>query len=125
MSAAAKPKRPSRQTVVIYEDIHKKAKAKAEQKKMTLQDYVNEVLLMNIEKDEFLKDYAPSLSLDAMTETSLFIKDARKDRTAEVVIKDSQLVCYLDESNDCDHVHFALALPELGKLNIKRPQKSR
>lgn len=36
-------------------------------------------------------------------------------------MRDSQLICTHDESNNCEHVHFALALPEIGKLKIKQP----
>ncbi|AIF85413.1 hypothetical protein NTE_03385 [Candidatus Nitrososphaera evergladensis SR1] len=118
------PKNPKNAQGVVnvefYKSVYEIAQKAAEAKGKSLKDFVNDIVLMSVEKDEFLKRYAPSLSFAGRTETSLFVKDDMKDRTAEIVIKDSQLICYLDESNDCEHVHFALALPELGTLNIKQ-----
>lgn len=120
-----KPKRKNRQMVKIESTIYERAKKKAADKGVTLQNYVNETLLLNIEKDDFLKDYAPHLYLAAKDDMSLFIRDEKKNRTAEIVIKDKELICYLCEQNDCEHVHFALALPEIALFSFKMPRKSK
>jgi len=46
-------------TVAIEEATYQKVKNKAKEKGLTLVDYVNETLLLNVEKDNFLKNYAP------------------------------------------------------------------
>lgn len=69
-------KRPP--TIAIEEVIYSKVKQKAAEKGAELKRFVNDVLMMVVEKDEFLKQYAPSLSLDGMTEDALHIKDSLK-----------------------------------------------
>ena len=45
---------------------------------------------------------------------------------AEVLLKEGELQCLLDERNDCDHVGFVYSLPELYNMNdeIKVPPRS-
>ena len=108
-------------TVDIARPVYQKISEIAKENNRPIKDFVNELLLMNIEKDNFLKSYAPYLSKAGSHENSLYIKDHNVNRTAEVILKDHTLFCILDNSKNCIHVHFALALPELGKLNIKKP----
>jgi hypothetical protein len=108
-------KRKSRKMVAIEDNIYERAKAHAASKKKDLQKYVNEILFMNLEKDEFLKEWAPNFSA-TVGPNSIYVYDNKEKRTAEVVIKDGKLICFEHESNDCEHIHFALALPELGEV---------
>ncbi len=87
-------------------------------------NFVNELLLMNVEKDAFLRKYAPKLAKVAYEDNILFIKDFELDRTVEIYLRDHHLYCNLDNSKDCVHIHYALALPEVGRLQIRRPSKS-
>ncbi len=108
-------------TVAIEEAIYSKAKAKAEEKGMTLMDYVNEILLLNVEKDEFLKRYAPYIEMINVGQT-LVLRDHKVNKLVEVFLKNNTLYCSLDESGDCMHIHFALAIPEIAKLKFKGPK---
>ncbi len=105
-------------TVAIEQTIYTKAKAKAEEKGLTLQDYVNETLLLNVEKDEFLKRYAPYLEKITVGQT-LVLRDHKINKIIEVFLKNNTLYCSHDESGDCMHIHFALAIPEIAKLKFK------
>ena len=103
--------------VAIMESIYELIKKKAEQKGQPIVQYVNEVLLMNIEKDDFLKTYAPYLSLAGHYENTLLIHDDKLQRNAEIIMRDGKLYCTLHEGEDtCIHIAFALALPEIAKL---------
>ena len=83
--------------------------------------YVNDILMDVLEKDKFLAITMPYYSLAGHDANTLFIKDEKRDRVAEVYLRDSTLYCALDESQDCEHIHFAYAIPEVAKLNIKHP----
>lgn len=48
-------------TVAIKDDVYEKAKNKAAEKGLTLVDYVNETILQSVEKDTFMKTYAPHI----------------------------------------------------------------
>jgi len=121
MSAKASKKRKNRQMIAIpNKELYERAKTKALEKGLTLQAYVNTMLNLNIEKDEFLKHYAPHLSA-TVGEDSIYVKDSKRGgRTAEIVLRDGKLVCYLDEDSDCEHIKFAIALPEIARLHLNK-----
>jgi len=112
-------------TVAIEQEIYALAKDHAEAKGIPLVKFVNDMLLLNIEKDRFLRAYAPKLSFNGIASdgSSLFIRDERLDRTAQVFLRDGHLYCDVDNRQDCEHIHFALALPEVARLNLKKPLK--
>lgn len=83
--------------------------------------FVNDLLGDILDKDEFLQRYAPMLSLEGYSYNCLYIKDAKRQVTAEIYRYDNKIKCTLDESFDCEHVRFALAIPEVAKLGLKKP----
>ena len=105
-------------TVAIKDEIYDKAKAKAAEKGLTLVDYVNDTILQSIEKEAFLKTYAPYLEKISAGDT-IILRDNKIKKIIEVYLKDSKLHCSHDESHDCIHVHYALGLSEVGKLKKK------
>lgn len=108
-------------TVAISEPVYSKAKAKAEARGMTLIDYVNEILLLNVEKDDFLKRYAPYIEAITVGNT-IVLRDHKINKVAEIYMKNGMLYCSHDESNDCMHIHFALALPDVAKIKPRNPK---
>ncbi|SMH71315.1 hypothetical protein [Candidatus Nitrosotalea okcheonensis] len=110
-----KDKQKRKPTVAIEEAIYQKVKSKAKEKGLSLVDYVNETLLLNAEKDDFLKRYAPFLEKISVGET-LILKDHKIGKLVEVYLKQNKMYCTQDEDDDCIHIHFALALPELALL---------
>jgi hypothetical protein len=106
--------------------VHDRAKKRAAEKGMDLQEFVNESVLLNIERDDFLKAYRPNY-VYSVTPQGIFIADKadpNQRESAQVVIENGTLVCWLDHSDDCKHVHFAAAVPEVVKLGLKRPKVS-
>jgi len=112
-------KRPP--TIAIDEALYKRLKERAAQKRIDLQSYANNVLEMNLTKDEFLKMYAPHLSRRDIIDNCLIIWDDMRRKTAEVWLREQNLFCELCQQDDCIHVHFALAIPEVGKLTDINP----
>ena len=109
-------------TVEIFKDTYDTMKSTAEKMRWNTKEYINSVLAEALERDKFLQAYAPYLSKVAYQENILFIRDAKKNKTAEVFLKDRALYCGLCESKDCVHIHYAFVLPEVAKLFLKRPR---
>ena len=81
--------------------------------------FINELLYNIIEKDEFLKNYAPFLSEEGCTKDILYIKDFKENKTAEIKLNgDNKLFCSLCKSSWCFHIQFAMATSKIAKLNI-------
>jgi hypothetical protein len=80
--------------------------------------FVNELLHDILEKDEFLRHYAPFLSEEGCSRETLYIKDFKEDKTAEIHFNNNRLYCSLCESFSCFHIQFAMATPRVAKLNV-------
>jgi len=98
-------------------------KTNAAKKRWNTKDYINTVLMETIEKDKFLKTYAPSLLRIGFEDNIVFIRDSKKGKTAEIYFQDHALYCNVCNENDCVHIHYALALPEIAKLFLRKPSK--
>lgn len=82
--------------------------------------FVNELLHDILEKDEFLRHYAPFLSEEGCTRDTLYIKDFKENKTAEIRISENKLHCSLCNSFACFHIQFAMATPRVAKLNLEQ-----
>jgi hypothetical protein len=80
--------------------------------------FVNELLHDILEKDEFLRHYAPFLSEEGCTRDTLYIKDFKQNKVAEIHFNEGKLYCSLCDSFSCFHIQFAMATPKVAKLNI-------
>ena len=101
----------------IYDRVAKIYKKEKTDKSLT--QWISDKLLMVLEKDEFLKSYAPFLSKIATNENSVIVRDEKLQRLVEIVYRNNKFWCDVDEKECCVHVHFALALPELVELRSK------
>jgi hypothetical protein len=115
MSPTGEKEKVKRTMVKIENTIYARVKAKAAEKGQNIQTYVNDLLLMNVEKDEFLKKYAPHFSA-TVGEHAIYIYDSKKDKSFEIRLKDVKPVCITEESDSCEHIRFALAIPEVGRI---------
>jgi hypothetical protein len=104
-------------TVEIFKETYDAMKVIATRKRWSAKDYINTVLMEAIERDKFLQSYAPSLSKVGYEDDILFIRDIKLGKTAEIYLRDHSNIC---ECKDCVHIHYALALPEVAKLYIRR-----
>jgi hypothetical protein len=107
-------------TVEIFKETYETMKTIATKKRWSTKDYINTVLLEAIERDRFLRLYAPSLSKVGYEDDTLFIRDAKLGKTAEIYLRDRSLYCNVCHSKDCVHIHYAFALPEMAKLYLHR-----
>jgi hypothetical protein len=82
---------------------------------LSFASFVSELALIELERRNMLKE-AAFISLAAAPDgNSVFLRDSRKEnKIFEVQIRpDKKLRCIQDKDNDCVHVGFALALPEV------------
>jgi hypothetical protein len=107
-------------TVEIFKDTYEAMKFIATRKHWSAKEYINTVLMQAIERDRFLQSYAPSLSKVGSEDDILFIRDIKLGKTAEIYLRDRSLYCNVCDTKDCVHIHYALALPEVAKLYIRR-----
>lgn len=82
----------------------------------TFSGFVNDLIWHVIEADRVLSSQAPFLSEVGMTEDGVTIRDARLDRIVEVKVRKGKLVCDLDNTDNCIHVGFAYAIPEVYRV---------
>lgn len=114
------------QNVTIRAEVFAKIKQKfLEKQKRNAMDeskrigsFVNDLLVDVLEKDKFLSVMMPYYSPIGIHDNVLFIRDERNKKVAEIYLKDHTLYCDLDQTQDCEHIRFAYAIPEVAKLNI-------
>lgn len=110
-------------TVEIFKETYDVMKSSAERKRWNTKDYINTILREAIERDKFLQAYAPYLLKVGYEDNILFIRDSKMAKTAEIYLRDRMLYCNICESKDCSHIHYALALPEVAKLYLRKPAR--
>src|SRR5207248_11234699 len=64
-------------------------------------------------KDEVFAKHSPFIEKIAVDQNRVILKDNKKNRIAEVLLKNEELQCLLDERSDCVHIGFVYSLPEL------------
>ena len=104
-------------TIELPVELYNRYQEKAEKRGIPVKIFVNDFLMMNLEKEDLLRKISPTLSFIGIDDNRILIRD--KNRIADIYLKNHSLVCDLDKKTDCDHVRFALACPELGKLKVK------
>jgi len=110
-----------RHMIILYDDVWEKLEKKREtedpdQKKIR---WYSNYILRNLAKEEFLTEYFPDLKLSIIGDDTVIIKDL-KGQVAQVMLRKGKLWCDRHENSDCEHVHFALALPDIGLLIKKK-----
>jgi hypothetical protein len=80
---------------------------------------------MMLRYEAFAK-HAPYMGKLSIDQNRVVLKDNKRNRIAEVMLKEGELQCLLDERADCVHVGFVYSLPELYNMNdeIKAPPRS-
>ena len=112
---------PGQKTVTVsgkvlaqLEDNYKREKTK--RPNLSFAAFVSESALIELERRKILRE-AQFISLIGFGDDSVILKDVRKDgKLIEVQIRSKNLKCLYDDSSDCIHVGFALALPEVRKV---------
>ena len=85
----------------------------SEKSDKTFVRWISDYILMNFEKDDFLRKYAPFISKIGITQNVLYLKDSKKNEVIEIRMVNGKLQSSYE---DPIYLQYAMALPELAKL---------
>ncbi|HEY7777788.1 MAG TPA: hypothetical protein VIA09_04535 [Nitrososphaeraceae archaeon] len=84
--------------------------------KISFASFIADSAIIELQRRNILKE-SQLISVVSFDDNILTLKDHRKkQRFIEVQLIDKKLKCLTDDSQDCIHVGFALALPEVRKV---------
>lgn len=72
----------------------------------------------------FLDDHKPRLEHFNLDETGVRILDRKLNLIVDVFFTPKGIQCELDKSSNCDHVKFALSVPNIQKVIRKKRKES-
>jgi len=92
---------------------------KVKRPSLSFAGFISESAVLELERRNILRE-AQLISLIGFQDNVITLKDMRKkNRFIEVHLRNEKLWCDYDQTPDCIHVGFALALPEVRKrLNV-------
>jgi hypothetical protein len=94
---------------------HKYSIEKTKHPNLSFAAFVSESALIELERRRILRE-AQFISLIGFNDDGVILKDMRKNgRLIEVQVRNKNLKCITEDTFDCIHVGFALALPEVRK----------
>lgn len=103
-------------TVEVFAENYERIKSNALQKKQNIKEYVNDLLGVYLEKEDFIHLVAPSLSIDSYEGNRITVKDIKEKVLVDVFYKNGDLQCEKDQSNNCMHTRFIWMTPEISKI---------
>jgi hypothetical protein len=118
--------KPGFKSITVSENVYNKFYKVCEKNKRRLElkgvtsfsGYLTRMIEEMMLKYEAFAKHAPYMEKIAIDQNRVILKDNKRNRIAEVLLKDGELQCLLDEkSSDCVHVGFVYSLPELDYLN--------
>jgi hypothetical protein len=121
-------------SITVSEHVYKKFFSVYEKNKKGLEikgirsfsGYLTSMMEEMMLRYETFARHAPYMEKLSVDQNRLVLKDNKRNRIAEVMLKEEELQCLLDERADCVHVGFVYSLPELYNMNnkIKAPPHS-
>ena len=79
----------------------------------SLSGYISHMLEERMLENEVMAQHAPRIKKIAVDGDRVVLLDTKLNRIAEVVAQNGVMFCQLCEENDCVHVGFSYALPEI------------
>src|ERR671937_609204 len=112
------------QSITVSENVYKKFFEVYEKNKKGLElkgitsfsGYLTSMMEEMMIKNEVFAKHSPFMEKIAIDQNRVILKDNKKNRIAEVLLKNGELQCLLDERSDCVHVGFVYSLPELYRI---------
>ena len=106
-------------------EVYDKRKKDLELKGITsFSGYLTSMMEEMMIKHEIFSKYAPFMEKISIDQDRIIIKDNKKNRIVEVILKDGELLCLLDERKDCIHIGFVYSIPEMYKLTNNKGLKA-
>ena len=82
----------------------------------SLSGYMSYLLESRMQEDQILARHVPMIKKVSVNDGRAVMLDNTIDRIAEVVARNGELHCQLCAKNNCLHVGFAYALPEISTV---------
>jgi hypothetical protein len=99
---------------IKYHELYKRAKKEHKLKENTsFSGFVTGMMQEAMAKYEAFAKHAPFLEKFAIEQDRVIIKDNKRDRIVEVMVRNGELQCLLDERTDCIHIGFVYSMPEI------------
>jgi hypothetical protein len=113
--------KPGFKSITVSENVYKKFFEIYEKNKKGLElkgvtsfsGYLTSRMEEMMIKDEVFAKHSPLMEKIAVDQNRVILKDNKRNRIVEVLMKNGELQCLLDERSDCVHVGFVYSLPEL------------
>ena len=103
-------------SITVTEEVHKKLTVKADKEKTSVSFLASSVLASYMEADAKFGRYAPFLEHFGFEGNTAILWDHKKDRSVDVYLHDQKLHCSEDNSEECIHVAFCMALPQVRRV---------
>ena len=81
--------------------------------------YLTSMMEETMLRYETFARHAPYMEKLSIDQNRVVVRDNKRNRIAEVMLKEGEMQCLLDEKSDCVHVGFVYSLPELYNMNNK------
>lgn len=75
--------------------------------------YLTSMMEETMIKHEAFAKQAPFMEKISIDIDRVLLKDNKKNRIVEVILKNGELRCLVDEKTDCIHIGFVYSLPEI------------
>ena len=113
--------KPGYKSITVSENVYKKFFEVYEKNRkglelkgiMSFSGYLTNRMEEMMIKDEVFAKHSPFIEKIAIDQNRVILKDNKQNRIAEILLKNGELQCLLDERSDCVHVGFVYSLPEL------------
>ena len=88
----------------------------------SIADFVHEAVRIRMEeiRKSYITKPLPRFDHFNKSPEGVKITDRKIGRIADIYFRPDGIWCALDETNDCEHIDFALGLPEIQKIIRKR-----
>jgi hypothetical protein len=116
--------KPGYKSITVSENVYNKFFGVYERSKRELElkgitsfsGYLTSMMEEMMNRYEVFAKQAPFIEKVSIDRDRVIVKDNKKGRIAEVLLKDGELRCLLDELVDCVHVGFVYSMPELYRI---------
>jgi len=97
----------------IFRTLDQLWKEKGQNKYRSFSSWINELLTYVIERNVIIQLVSPYLEPIGANRDTVYIKDHKRNKMAEIIVKNSRLYCKLCRTDYCIHIAFSVALPEV------------
>lgn len=113
--------KPGFKSITVSENVYNKFFKVYEKRKNDLElkgitsfsGYLTSMMEETMIKHEAFAKQAPFMEKISIDIDRVLLKDNKKNRIVEVILKNGELRCLLDEKTDCIHIGFVYSLPEV------------